>query len=154
MKCISFFLIQCDTKFLSSKLHPTASPQLFLMFTQIFFLYLKPEFILEELDAAANQPPTPLSNIQTPHTPATPGPMTPGTKGALYGARSKTKPGTSHFGFKSSKNKNKNTNNQQNTNNKQVQSKEPATAKTWAEVATFNIPNEMMEIKDPREYVE
>ena len=26
--------------------------------------------------------------------------------------------------------------------------------KTWAEVATLNIPSEIMEIKDPREYVE
>ena len=47
----------------------------------------EPEPILEELDAAANQSATPLTNPQTPHTPATPGPLTPNTHGARYGAK-------------------------------------------------------------------
>ena len=46
--------------------------------------------------------------------------------------------------------KNKNTNAQQkNESNKQTKPKEPAPAKSWAEVATLNIPNEVMQEKDP-----
>ena len=70
--------------------------------------------------------------------------MTPGTQGALYGAKTKTRPGASHFSFKMPKKKN-NTNQQKNETNKQDKPKEPAPAKSWAEVATLNIPNEVMQ---------
>ena len=74
----------------------------------------EPELLLEELDAAASQSAASPSNPTTPHTPAIPGPLTPNTQGARYGAKKKTKPGSNQFGFKSTKGGNKN--NQQNSN--------------------------------------
>ena len=84
-----------------------------------------------------NTPNIPLTAFHTPNTP-----MTPNTQGALYGAKPRT--GTSKFLFKGKKQ-------QQNAN---INAKESAPAKSWAQVATLNIPQEVMQEKDHGKYVE
>ena len=98
----------------------------------------EPEFILDELEEAGSSLRTPF--VQTPRN--IPSPITPNTHGAFYRVKQKTKSGPNQPGQNAEKGK--------NINNHQEKPKE----RTWADVSKLNIPTEVMETKDPREYAQ
>ena len=103
----------------------------------------EPDMILEELDEASNQPKTPFPFVRTPTvlTPTAP-PATPTTP-------------INHMGNKNGPKQNaKNSNNQNGNNNNKNKNKNNNKEPTWAEISKLNIPTEVMETKDPREYAQ